>query len=112
MGYYVQSLKRIFIFFFIIFAAIILYFFGPVYKCKDVDKNSEWYVNDIYMSNQYYYENALDDEKKKVYKQLFESLNNMEEKIVINHPYSGYVDRVWDALICDHPEMINITSYY
>ena len=36
----------------------------------------------------------------------------MEEKIVINHPYSGYVDRVWDALICDHPEMINITSYY
>lgn len=112
MGYYVQSVKRGFVFVFIILGIIFWYFFGPVYKCKDVDKKSEWYVNDIYMSNQYYYENSLNDEQRGVYKQLFDSLNNMEEEIVINHPYNGYVDIVWDALICDHPEMINITTFY
>ena len=112
MGYYVSSVKRGFGFCFIIIGIILWYFFGPVYKCSDVDKNSEWYVNDIYMSDQYYYENALDDEKKGVYKQLFVALNNMEEEIVINHPYNGYVDMVWYALICDHPEMINITTFY
>lgn len=112
MGYYVQSVKRGFSLIFIILGIILFYLFGPVYKCSDVDKNSEWYVNDIYMSNQYYYDNLLNDEQRVVYKELFDSLNNMEERIVINHPYKGFVDKVWDALISDHPEMINITSYY
>ena len=50
MGYYVQSVKRGFSFIFIILVIILFYLFGPVYKCSDVDKNSEWYVNDIYIN--------------------------------------------------------------
>ena len=104
-----QKIKKI-IFLGIIIYVIWWYFYGPLKPAPNIDKSSEWYVNDLYMSNQYYYENLLNDEEKEIYKKLFESYNNMNEEIVINKDYST-VSKIWDALICDHPEMINITSF-
>ena len=113
MGYKERRRKRRIkkaIFLGIIVLLIYLYLFAPIHKAPGIDKNSEWYVNDLYMSNQYYYENLLDEEEKQIYKEIFEKYNNMEEEINIDENIKT-VSKVWDALICDHPEMINITSF-
>lgn len=94
----------------IIIFAIYYYFSGPVYKSPKVDKNSKWYVNDMYMSTQYYYNNLLNENEKAIYEELFEKLNNMEEEIYLNLTYSA-ISKVWDALISDHPEMINLKTF-
>ena len=109
MGYYEKRKKRIWIFFVLIIGAIYYYINGPIYKCPDVNKSSEWYVNDIYMSTQYYYNNLLNDEEKVLYKELFLRINNMEDGFYLNSSLSTLI-KVWDALICDHPEMINIKT--
>ena len=110
MGYYEKRKKRIYILIILIIVAIYYYINGPIYECLNVVKSSEWYVNDIYMSTQYYYNNLLNDEEKEIYKTLFQKLNDMEEGFYLNAP-SDVVKKVWDALICDHPEMINIKTY-
>ena len=54
MGYTVSRLRNTLIFFFIIGIVIFIYNFMPVYKCKNVDRNSERDVNDIYIYDRYY----------------------------------------------------------
>ena len=103
-----KRIKKV-IFLGIIVWLVYLYLFAPIHEAPGIDKTSEWYVNDLYMSNQYYYKNLLNKEEKEIYKKIFDSYNNMEEEIVINKSYEVII-KVWDAFICDHPEMINITS--
>ena len=110
MGYYEKRKKRIWIYLLILVGLVYYNINGPVYECSKVNKNSEWYVNDIYMSTQYYYDNLLNEEEKILYKSLFQNLNNMEDGFYLNAPYS-VVGKVWDALICDHPEMINLKTF-
>lgn len=108
-GIYEKNKTRKNIFIIVISLIIFWYFFGPVYSSPNVDEQSEWYVNDIYMSDQYYYENLLNDEEKSAYKTLFEKLNNMEQDIYLNLSVESFI-KVWDSIICDHPEMINING--
>ena len=110
MGYKERRRKRRIkkaIFWGIIVLLIYLYFYAPIYKAPGIDKTSEWYVNDLYMSNQYYYENVLDEEEKKIYKVIFEGIKNKEDSITVytNHSTAA---KVWRTIICDHPEMINL----
>lgn len=93
----------------IVVGLIIWYFKGPVYKCPNVDKTSEWYVNDIYMSNQHYYKILLNEEEKELYRTLLGKLKHMETDIYLGYDTETIL-KVWNALICDHPEMINITG--
>ena len=101
----------------IIFAIIliILYIiFGPFLGSKfvneKIDRNSPWYVNDLYMSDQYYYEHILSDSQKELYSQLFHAINNMEKEITVSYSYDD-VMKTMDAILLDHPEMINLTTY-
>lgn len=110
MGSYVDSTRKKLIVLGIIIVAIIWHNFGPVYRCKNVDRKSEWYVNDIYMSDQYYYNNLLNEKEKQAYKVMFENIKNIEESFTVN-VNSSELDKVWDALICDHPELINLSLY-
>lgn len=110
MGNYVSRTKKMLLFLGIVLIIFIWHNFGPVYRCKNVDRKSEWYVNDIYMSDQYYYNNLLNDKEKRAYKVMFEKIKNIEESFTVNLS-SAELERVWDALICDHPEMINLSLY-
>ena len=92
---------------------VILYFIFRPYLGKKfvndkIDRDSEWYVNDLYMSDQYYYDSILTASEQKVYKELFEGIKNIDEKIVIER---CDLNKVMDALIMDHPELINLTTY-
>ena len=110
MGNYVTGTKNKLIILGIIVIALLWHNFGPVYRCKNVDRKSEWYVNDIYMSDQYYYNNLLNEKEKQAYKVMFENIKNIEESFTINLS-SSELEVVWDALICDHPELINLSLY-
>lgn len=107
--YHKRRKKNLIIFIIIVVGLIVWYLKGPVYKCTNVDKTSEWYVNDIYMSNQHYYKILLNEEEKELYRTLLGKLKHMETDIYLGHDTETIL-KVWDALRCDHPEMINITE--
>lgn len=108
-NYYEKRKKKQYIYIILFIVIIYWYINGPIYTCPNVDKTSEWYVNDIYMSNQYYYDNLLNDEERELYKNLFQKLKNIEDDIYLGES-TETVLKVWNSIICDHPEMINITS--
>lgn len=109
MGFYEKRKKRIWVYLILIIVAVYYYINGSIYECPKVNKNSEWYVNDMYMSTQYYYDNLLNSDEKEIYRTLFQKLNDIEESFYLNTS-SDSVEKIWDALICDHPEMINIKT--
>ncbi len=104
-----KRLKILFIFIILCIIAYI-YLFAPIYVCPNVDKTSEWYVNDMYMSNQYYYKNLLTDHEREIYKIVFEKLKTNEKYIYVNCT-TDELSRVMDSIICDHPELINLGKY-
>ena len=110
MGFYVKNVRNFIIFLAIVFIIFLIYNFMPVYSCKNVNRKSEWYVNDIYMSNQYYYDNLLNEEEKKAYKVLFDNIKKIETEFKIETSGVSF-SKVWNALICDHPEFINLSTY-
>ncbi len=92
---------------------IVLYFIFRPYLGKKfvndkIDRDSEWYVNDLYMSDQYYYDNILTASEQEIYKELLEAIKNIDENIVIER---CDLNKIMDALIMDHPELINLTTY-
>ena len=101
-----KRIKKV-IFLGIIVWLIYLYFFAPIYEAPGIDRTSEWYVNDLYMSNQYYYEKVLDENEKKIYKAIFEGIKNKENSITVYVNHSKAL-KIWRTIICDHPEMINL----
>ena len=101
--------------FLIIIILILLYvifnpYLGRRFVNSKIDRNSPWYVNDLYMSNQYYYETILNDAEKELYAQLFKDFNAIKTEIIV-HTDAISMNRVIDAIQLDHPEMINLTTY-
>lgn len=85
-------------------------FLGKKFVNSKIDKNSIWYVNDLYMSNQYYYNHILNDSQKVLYAQLFNAINNLQEEITVKYDNNDVIV-VIDAIQLDHPEMINFTTF-
>lgn len=83
---------------------------NKIYENTHINRDSEWYVNNLYMSDQYYYNNILNDEEKEVYGQIFNCIKNMNEEFIYTCSRSSF-DKVMHAIMCDHPEMINFTVY-
>lgn len=82
-----------------------------IYENPKINRESEWYVNDLYMSDQYYYNNILNEEEKIIYKQFFKAIKEINRKF--NYSCSSdSMRRVIDAVACDHPEMINYLMCY
>lgn len=86
---------------------------------KLVDKNSPYYINDLYASSGTQYQ-KLDDIGKKVYDSFIEySINH---KNYLNFKISDYgcmdynecfneLSAAHDAILYDHPELLNYSSY-
>ena len=105
-------MKKIHVFIIAIILLVLYFIYRPYLGKKfvndKIDRDSEWYVNDMYMSDQYYYNTILTFSEQEIYKQLFEGIKDIDEKITI--PRCD-LDKVMDALIMDHPELINLTTY-
>ena len=59
-----------------IICVVVIYwnFFRPVSRNELIDKNSKFYVNDIYMSDGRIYNNYLSDDEKKEMEDLWKEL--------------------------------------
>ena len=95
-------------------AFIYINFTSPTTPNPKVDKNSKYYVNDLYMSNNNAY-NHLNANEKKMYDLLFESTKKYKQKINIDlkeHNCSSvnecieYANKAQSALWVDHPELL------
>lgn len=83
---------------------------------KLVDKKSEYYVNDLYMSEQRIYNNFLDNREKKMYDLILDSARDGVNEISLKLMEYGCKDAndcaslvvlAHDALIVDHPELLD-----
>ena len=98
----------------IIIFAIIYHIMSPYigrrFVSSKIDRNSVWYVNDLYMSDQYYYDNLLNDNEKDIYLKLFEATKNYEESITVNCDVNTAM-KIGNAISIDHPELIYLAYY-
>ena len=89
---------------------IILKNVNKTYDNPNIDKESEWYVNDLYMSDQYYYNNVLNEEQKKYYKIYLGNIKNHIEEFSASLPLESVLT-IMHAISLDHPELINYTTF-
>ena len=85
-----------------------------------IDKENIQYVNDLYMSDGRIYNNYLNKQEKKMYRLIFEHTKNYQKKININladfqcadyNECFSLINKVHDAIIADHPELLNYATY-
>lgn len=85
-----------------------------------IDRNDMHYVNEFYMSNGEIYKKKLNDNEKKMYRLMLENAREFNSTITINmHEYGcsdynvcgGYIARAHEAILVDHPELVNYAGY-
>ena len=95
-------------------AYIYINFTSPTTPNPKVDKNSKYYVNDLYMSNNTAY-NKLDENTKKMYDLIFEATKKYKQKIDVDLDKQGcenvskcidYANLATSAIWIDHPELL------
>ena len=102
--------------FFLLMLTLIFY----IYFCRKIeinpliDKSSIHYINDLYMSNELYYDN-LNYQEQKLYMNLLEAINNYKANYYINinkdncyslEKCSSMGTKAMEAIIMDHPELL------
>lgn len=107
--------------FFLLMLTLIFY----IYFCRKIeinpliDKSSIHYINDLYMSNELYYDN-LNYQEQKLYMNLLEAINNYKANYYINinkdncyslEKCSSMGTKAMEAIIMDHPELLQIANY-
>lgn len=107
----------------VLFALTIFIYIGftrPVDGNKLVDKNDPNYVNRLYISDQRIYEKHLNDIEKQFYDKFKSAFLNYEDEFEVNFFFMGceenqecitYLTNGFDALLIDHPEILNLASY-
>lgn len=85
-----------------------------------VDKNDKQYVNDLYMSDGRIYNNYLTKKEKKMYNHILNNSKKYTKSTIIDFNEFGcsdyvecgdLIDIAHDAIIIDHPELVNYASY-
>ena len=105
-----------------IICVVVIYwnFFRPVSRNELIDKNSKFYVNDIYMSDGRIYNNYLSDDEKKAYDSLVKAIKKHKGSIEIdlssyscsdNDECTGIMQNVYDAIFVDHPELLSFSTF-
>lgn len=115
-------MKRVirgFIILFIIVSVVGFYFY--VGSLNDIDKTSEYYENNLYLSDQRVYNNYLDDNQKDLYDLLINLYRSRDRKYETTYKDLNCEDNqakciddfhiAFDALLVDHPEMLELASY-
>ena len=86
----------------------------------NIDKNSPAYINDIYMSDERIYNNYLSETEKIAYDELKDMFKKRQLKRELDiNKYSGKspkdistdIMNAGGALLIDHPEMLQLSSY-
>lgn len=76
-----------------------------------VDKNSRTYINDLYASDERIYNNYLETSEQIIYKKLVSASQNHIPTIYFKSITDGLdVKKIYDAIIVDHPELLNFGS--
>lgn len=87
---------------------------------KLVDKTDMHYVNELYMSDGRIYNEFLTDKEKKMYRFIFENTRSYKSNLEIDMDEFGcsdysecgaLIDKAHDAILVDHPELINYAGY-
>ena len=83
------------------------------------DKKNPHYVNNLYLSDDYIY-NQLNDKEKKAYDYIFDIVKKSKFSKELEYSYLGcsdveeclnIIDLVRDVIIVEHPEMMNFSSF-
>ena len=83
---------------------------------KHIDKTSVHYVNDLYMSNGYVYNNHLNKNEQTMYMYLFKNTKEYKETFTFkinefscptNLECNDLLIKGYEAVLVDHPELIN-----
>lgn len=127
-GYDVMETKDTFVFknkIFCVFLAILsIYVYSNFTIIVDtnelIDKENIHYVNDIYMSDGRIYNDFLNEKEKKMYMFLlnntkkFQSVHELDMDEAGCRDYnecSSMLNKAHEAMLVDHPELINYASY-
>lgn len=106
--------KVLSIFIIVLTAYIYFNFTSPTSPNPKVDKNSKYYVNDLYMSNNTAYK-KLSKNEQKMYDLIFESTKKYKQKIKVDLNKQGcrdinecidYAKKATSAIWIDHPELL------
>ena len=101
------------------FAGIIYYFFTRDLILETKDKTNHHYVNNLYLSNDYVY-NQLDDNEKKAYDQMFKALKKSQRTLEIKAKDLGCPNvsdcdsllyKMFDAIAVDQPGLTNFSTF-
>lgn len=85
-----------------------------------IDKSSVHYVNELYMSDGRIYENYLNEQQQKMYMYIFENAKNFNSNLNFRldefdcddyGECGSLVSAAHEAILVDHPEMINYAGY-
>lgn len=96
------------------------YFFKVENKNKLVDDKSQYYTNDLYMSDQRIYNNYLDEREKKMYNLFLTSLEEGKREVpikLLDYSCTDYNDcttlitKVGEAILVDHPEIMSYSGF-
>lgn len=84
-----------------------------------LDKNSENYVNELYISDGRHYKYLLNEKEKNIYNQIYNAIKNNEETVIVKlNEYkikastftTETLKNIKNVLSMDHPELINIST--
>ena len=87
----------------------------PVSELK-MDVNSKEYINELYISDEHTYNYLLDEDEKKLYREVIDKIKNYDTKMTLDLTKKGfkqsyfsadYFITINDAIFMDHPELIH-----
>lgn len=83
-----------------------------------LDKNSESYINDLYISDEHVYKHTLNKKEKKLYRLFLNQIKEFNKTIIIDlteynftnfYSSSRYLIDINNAIFMDHPELIHFS---
>ena len=106
----------------IILIIILIYIYNdylrPVSINEYIDKNSKFYINDLYQSDGLHYNN-LKEKEKLLYDTIVKSYTKLEEEVQLDlktygcDAYEGCdisINAVWNSVMLDHPELLQLSG--
>ena len=111
-----MNAKRIILYVFLVVVfGLYNFYFRPVEGNKLVTKeykNSDAYINNLYMSDEYFKENILDEDSYYIYEEMIKSSLNDTSKVRIkcSSDCANKIVNSYYALYLDHPELISFVG--
>lgn len=105
----------------ILFSGFIYCFFTKIVEPNDlVDNTSPFYINELYYSDGRIYTNYLNNKEKKMYDFIINNVKKYRTNVIVDfnefdcidyNECGGLINTSYDAILVDHPELINFSSY-